>query len=109
MSISSYFNKTGLLYKRTLGATNEYGEKSWTETSSSISCALQPLARIEDGYVVINSGKSIRSTHTIYCAITVDIEEGDKVVIDGQTFRVLLVSDDAGRGNHLKVRVEELV
>lgn len=108
MSIANYFNKTCTIYKRTLGATNEYGERAWTETSSNISCALQPVTRLGEGYEITEAGKTVISTHIIYCATTVDITEGDKVVIDSSTFQVLLVSDDAGRAHHLKVHVKEV-
>lgn len=110
MAISSFYNKDAVLIKQTIGGLNEFGEPTFTEVSTAFECALQPIiSRIEEGWKVVSQGKLSYSTHKLYCALSVDIEDGDIVTIESQNYRVLLVSDGAGRGHHLISGVKLLV
>jgi len=99
--ISTYFNKSATRTRKSVVSTNDFGEPTFSDnTSASFDCALQP----DNGdYTVEESGKVITSTHRLYCAITVDITQGDIITIESEKYKVLAVMDDAGRGNHLKI------
>ena len=102
MSISSYYNKSATRLRNTESSTNEYGEPIFTESTTTFDCALQPNTTRSEGFNVMERGKVVVSTHVLYCAITIDISEGDIVTIDSEDYRVILVNDGAGREHHLE-------
>lgn len=108
MAISDYYNKTATLTKKTESSTNEYGESTFTESTSTFSCALQPNTGLGSttttgvGFRTDDKGVVVETTHFLYCAITIAIEPGDKVTIDGNDYKVIHVNDGAGRGHHLE-------
>ena len=102
--INTYYNKTATRTRKSVSTVNDYGEPTFNDNvSSSFDCALQP----DDGsYVVEEPGKILKSTHRLYCDISVDVIQGDTVTVDSINYRVLAVMDDAGRNHHLKIMLE---
>lgn len=110
MAISKYYDQAGLLYKRTSSTKNEFGEPIYTETSTPFACRLQSdTTRGTAEYAVVDRGEVTISTHALYCAPSVDIAPGDKVVVNSTSYRVLGAVDDGGRGHHQKCWLKEVM
>jgi head-tail adaptor len=102
MSLASLLTDDIVIYKRTEGTQNDYGEKAETwNISSTVKGVIQPksgdVARVE-------AGQLVESTHRLYTLPTVNIVAGDKVKDKNNVYYdVLFVGDDAGRTHHFKI------
>lgn len=110
ISLQRLTNKTATLYKKTEGATNEYGEKEISYSqSSSFKVCLQPKKQLEEiripGQVFLSPDDI---SHIVYCDYREDISIGDRLKIDSVYYEVKGISDEAGRKHHLKIFCKEL-
>ena len=79
-------NRTCTVIRRSeSGSTDDYGNDVATETTSVTVCELQQLRRDEKE----DSGEVSRDTWTVFFHADEDIETGDAVVVDGQTFELI--------------------
>jgi SPP1 family predicted phage head-tail adaptor len=102
-------NKTGIVYRRSAGATNEYGEKAtaWATQVASFKCALQTNSS-SNGEAQAIGGLMILATHILYCYSTTNIKAGDRVEVSSKLYDVKLVSNEAERDSHYKVYLNRI-
>jgi len=101
MSISNFLDKDVNIYRRNLGAVNDYGEskETWVKVTT-VKGTIQPssgnVSREENGVM-------ITSTHRMYCLATVNIKADDKIELNGTWYNVLFVGDASGKGHHYEI------
>lgn len=102
-------NKTGIVYRRSAGAENEYGEPatSWITQVASFKCAVQTNSS-SNGEAQAIGGLMILATHILYCLSTIDIKGGDRVGVGTKLYEVKLVSNEAERDSHYKVYLNRI-
>jgi len=104
MGIGSRLRHTITIERKTLGAQNEYGVAAETWTAlATVKAWYQPDMRKEG--VEDTSGGTLREDGTFYMLDT-DIGQADRIVYNGETYRITDVHDPAGRRSdrHLEVR-----
>jgi hypothetical protein len=107
MSLENYLTDDERVYRRTAGAKNDYGDASDTwSLVGTIKGTIQPksgnTARVESG--ILES-----STHRLYCLVTANIHNGDKVLDkNDKWYDVLFVADASNRSHHYQVDLREL-
>jgi len=102
MSLATLLTDDVVIYKRTAGAQNDYGEKAETwNIGSTVKGTIQP----KTGNVIrMEAGQLVESTHRLYTLPTVNIAAGDKVKDKNNVYYdVLFVGDDAGKTHHYKI------
>jgi hypothetical protein len=82
MSIERFFNKSAAIKRLTVDILDS--DKSSYQTSSTISCHIQQLSLEETVVVEGVFGKTFR----MYCAEDADIQQTDRVTIDGKDFTI---------------------
>ena len=104
MSFNDLLNKIAIVYRKSSGSANSFGECSFSldAIAGTVACALQP---IREELSFHRGGSDYVVTNTVYCDIGVDITPGDYLEIEGLKFLVLAVMDDAGREHHYKCYV----
>jgi len=89
------------VWRRSLGALNDYGEQSdtWSK-QTTIKGVIQPsngnTSRTDPGIMKASS-------HLLFCLIGSNILDGDKVKYGNKFYNVLFVKDAAGRAHHFEV------
>jgi hypothetical protein len=101
------FNKTAKTWRKTVGAINEYSEKSytWTARITVFKCALQPVSG-KDAQTI--EGQAILASHRLYCAYGTDILCEDRVECDSKLYLVKWVDNESNRNSHLKALLEQV-
>jgi head-tail adaptor len=70
--------------------------ETWTDVATGVECYIREL----DGNEAIEYGQTnVRSTHTLYCDVSVDIQEGDRVVEGTKTYEVRWVDPKTALGD----------
>ena len=107
MGIENYLTDDERVYRRTAGSKNDYGEASDTwALVGTIKGTIQPksgnTARVESGILET-------STHRLYCLVTANIHNGDKVLDkNNKGYNVLFVKDASNRSHHYEVDLQEI-
>ena len=103
MSISSrLLNKTGVVYRKTFGTPNTFGESAFTKTVqvASLVCTVQVY---RDELTLALSGLNYVVKDIAYCNYRSDILPGDLLNVNSHEYLIISVEDDGGRGEHLKM------
>jgi len=107
MGIEDYLTDDERVYRRTAGTKNEYGEASDTwALITTIKGTIQPksgnTSRVESGILET-------STHRLYCLVTANIHNGDKIKDPNDVmYDVLFVKDASNRGHHYEVDLRQI-
>ncbi|RLI54449.1 MAG: hypothetical protein DRP09_13070 [Candidatus Thorarchaeota archaeon] len=98
---TSLLNKTGEVKRKVTVSSNSFNEQifQWS-TVTTIALALQPIKE-ELRYEV--GGTTYVATNQGFCDFGVDIEPGDKLIVDSVEYLVLAVMNDGGRDHHYKL------
>ncbi len=99
MSIENYFDKT-FTCKRMSWSGDSSGEISKTSFAGHLQQAAAELAQ--------SLGLAFTRTFTIWCAIGTDVEEGDTLGYDGETYSVkAIMVRNYGENQHLQLIVQK--
>lgn len=103
-NLSQLFNKTGTLYRTTIGARNSLGEpdKTLSETAT-IKLNLQFL---KEKYTIEKDGVTYTVSKKAFMYLT-DVKAGDYLVVDGITHLVVGVENETSWDHHLRVFLME--
>jgi len=105
MGLSSrLLNKTAKVYTKSKGSVNEFGERSFSLSTSisTLKCTVQPL---RESLEIKRAGKTYVVTKVVYCDYRTDINPDDIIEIDNEQYLIVAVEDDGGRQHHLKIYI----
>jgi hypothetical protein len=104
MGIERYFKQAVDIYRKA-AATGAWGHEPGSEQVGSCNGWIQPSS----GKILLQDGKPVSvGTHELYCPVGTDIHPRDELMCEDRRYRVLSVTDAAGRGHHLEVSLEEI-
>jgi hypothetical protein len=106
MSFLSLLDKQATIYHLAIygGSGVSLLQEKWQSSGTNINCAIQPLDVQETALTEGSYGQGVK----MFCDVTVDIKEGDKVVFDGIRYVVRGVQNfNFGRNAHKEVIMAE--
>lgn len=106
MSFSTWLNTTCTIRRFTEGAADDYGQpaKSWANLATGVLCRLEPTS----GKEIWIDKQLVISNFTLFLLPAQDVTEKDEIVLGGETYNVLLVSDAAGHGHHQELALQAI-
>ena len=99
MSLLTLMDKSATVYHLAIygGAGVQTLQEKWQSSGTAIVCAIQPLDAQDIALTEGHYGQGAK----LFCDVTVDIKEGDKVVSDGISYIVRGVQNfNFGRNPH---------
>ena len=103
MGIECTFNKTMTVTRLSVSQDAIGGESYSTSSTATAKCRIRQLSKDEN---TIQGRETIDSTHRIYCAASVDVEENDEITIGSDTFDVRGVDNPHELDEFLQIDVE---
>lgn len=103
MGIECTFNQTMTVTRLSVTQDAIGGEVYATDSTATAKCRIRQLSKDEN---TIQGRETIDSTHRIYCAASVDVEENDTITLGTRTFDVRAVDDPHELGEFLQIDVE---
>jgi len=99
MSISAFYNKTVSTQRLTVVASSN--KEIFSTNEAAISCAIHPLSPKE----ALSSGGAFFNTFKMFCAVSEDIEDKDRVIDGSDTYTVQSVAifDDVVGNTHKEI------
>ena len=93
-NIAAYLTQTGMVLRTTVSqATTGAIINTWT-SQSEVMGRLRPFVAYRWGTEILNADKvTDQSNYRWYCATTADITPADRLRVDGDTYRVVFVSN----------------
>lgn len=100
---ASLLNKTAALHRFVQTGTDRRNQPSGSyEEQTTFLVALQPAS----GREVYDGQKVVVVQFRAYANAGVEVRSSDRLVIDGQTYKVIFAADAAGRGHHVEIDLE---
>ena len=99
--------QTCTIRRNTPSGTNAHGRPTavWADLATGVACRIEAIYGDEQTGPV----QPTDVTHTLYLQYGQDIDEADRVVIDGTTYETVFVDADvAGAGHHVEARLKEV-
>lgn len=98
-------NKTATRKRFTAGAKDRHGHETgdWDSADATFPVNLQ----VQSGREIFDGQRVVIAQFRAYALGSADVTPKDRLIIDGQTYNVILVNDVAGMGDLLHIDLEQ--